>query len=139
MKGTEFTKKDGDIQKQMDSEYLYLGVSILGKGTFSIGKVGLNPFGGIIPSVNILSDYEESRVDPSNPLSEYDVTVDTKERVRTLDLGITAGVEIEIPLKRGALLWDMRNTTSVLNAEFNPRVEAYHTAFSFMIGYRFGL
>ncbi len=139
MKGTEFTKKEGDVQEQMDAEYLYLSMPILCKGNFSIGKVGLNPFAGVVPAINIMSDFEMSLEDPNNPDNQYDITVDTKDNIRSTDIGLTAGLELEFPLKKGSILFDVRNTTSLLNTEFKPEVDAYHTVFSFMTGYRFSL
>ncbi len=42
MKGTEFTKKVGDIQEQMDAEYIYASLPVLVKLNRSIGRVELN-------------------------------------------------------------------------------------------------
>lgn len=139
MKGTEFTRKESGVQEQMDAEYLYLSLPILCKMNFSAGKFGINPFAGVVPAVNVLSDFEKSREDTGNPAGEYDITVDTRDNVRSGDIAVSAGVELEIPLGRGALLFDLRNTTSLLNTEFKPDVDAYHTMFSLLTGYRFPL
>ncbi len=137
MKGTEFTKKVGDIQEQMDAEYLYLSLPILCKLSFSAGSLELSPFAGVVPAVRIGSDFEKSRIDSSNPQSEFDITVDTKDATRVADFGMTAGFELMIPMKKGAILFDFRNTTSFLKTQFSPEVDAYHTGFSIMTGYRF--
>ncbi len=137
MKGTEFTKKVGDIQEQMDAEYIYLCLPVLLKMNRPIGKLIVHPFIGVVPSLLIISDFEKSRSDLNNPSSDYDITVDTKDRIRSGDFGIAVGLETEIPLRVGSLLFDIRNTTSILDTEFNPTVNGYHTVFSFMAGYRF--
>ncbi len=139
MKGTEFTKIEGDIEEQMDSEYLYLTLPVICKGNFNIRKVGLNPFAGVVPALNIMSDYETSRVDLKNPDSDYDITVNTTESVQRVKLGVVAGLELEIHLKTGSVILDIRNTMSLLETEFSPSFDAYHTVLSVMAGYRFSL
>ncbi len=138
-KGTEFTKKVGAMQEQMDAEYLYLTVPLLCKGMMDIGAVKAGVFVGVAPSLLLLSDYERSLDDPENPASEYDITTPTTDSTERFDLGFVSGFELEVPRTKGAIVLDIRHTLGLLPVEFNGAVEGRHWSFSTMVGYRFSL
>lgn len=139
MKGTEFTKEKDGVTNQFDVEYIYLTMPILLKKRFALSRMGLHLFVGPAPSINLTSNYEMSLEGTANPDDEYDVTIDTKDITADTDIGIVAGLGVEIPLGPGKLTIDARNIIGLKETRLYYDIWGSHSVFTLMAGYGFEL